>query len=209
MSSSLQSNTFAGKPADSKANIHPLIRDRWSPRAFSDQSVSVSDLETLLEAARWAPSSMNYQPWRFIVARKEDGAAFEKVLSVLVEQNQVWARHAPVLMLAVAKTTWDNGLVNQWAFHDVGLALGTLTVQATALELHVHMMAGFDADKAQQVFGIPQDYRAITALAVGYQGDSANLPEQLQKREAAPRARKPLQEIAFGEAWNQPVSLLD
>jgi nitroreductase len=203
------SKTSLSKPADSPADLHPFVRDRWSPRAFSDQSVSVSDLHTLLEAARWAPSSTNYQPWRFIVARKEDQAAFQKILHVLVEGNQGWAKQAPVLVLAVAKKTWDNGSVNPWAFHDVGLALGTFVFQASALGLSVHMMGGFDPDQAQREFHIPEDYRAITAVAVGYPGDPATLPEKLHQREIAPRTRKPLAEIAFTDDWGRAFSSED
>ena len=194
------------KPVDTDVAIHPLIRDRWSPRAFADRPVSVEDLTILLEAARWAPSSSNLQPWRFLVGRREDRAAFEKVLSVLVEFNQNWARNAPVLLLAVAKTTAQDGTTpNKWAAHDVGLALSNLAIQATALDLHVHYMAGFDGEKARQVFGFSHEYDAITAGAIGYVGDPDTLPDKLRERELAPRKRKPLSEIAFGGNWGEPL----
>jgi nitroreductase len=146
------------------------------------------------------------QPWRFIVARKEDKAAFERVLSVLVEFNQAWARNAPVLLLAVAKITAQDGTTpNRWAVHDVGLALSNLAVQATALDLHVHYMAGFEAEKARQVFGFSSEYEAVTAGAIGYVGEPDTLPEKLRERELAPRTRKPLSEIAFGGSWGEPL----
>lgn len=194
------------KPAVSDSNLHPLIRNRWSPRAFSDREVSPEDLKTMLEAARWAPSASNEQPWRFIVARKQDSEAFAKVLSVLVEANQVWAKNAAVLMIAVAKKTSSSSQKpNGHAWHDVGLALGTLVLQAGALGLHVHMMAGFDAAKARQVFHIPGDFDATTAIAVGYLGNHAALPDKLRERELAARSRKALDEIAFGDAWGKPL----
>jgi nitroreductase len=193
------------KPADTNANLHPLVRERWSPRAFQAKSVTLEDLRSLLEAARWAPSSSNEQPWRFIVARKEDSGQFQKVLSTLVEFNQGWAKHAPVLILAVAKKTSSNGSENRWAKHDVGLALGSLVFQAMALGLHVHMMAGLSAEKAQEVFHIPDDYETVTAIAVGYAGDPNTLSEKLRERELGARVRKPLSEIAFSGDWNQPA----
>lgn len=193
------------KPADTKANLHPLVLERWSPRAFQDKPVPREDLRALLEAARWAPSSSNEQPWRFIVATREDHENFEKVLSTLVEFNQAWAKNAPVLMLAVAKKTSSKGGENLWAKHDVGLSLGSLVFQAAALGLHVHMMAGLNPEKAREVFHIPGDYEAVTAVAVGYAGDPNTLAETLRERELAPRSRKPLAEIAFAGDWNQPA----
>jgi nitroreductase len=184
------------------------VRDRWSPRAFSERSVSVDDLALLLEAARWAPSSSNEQPWRFIVARKEDADSFAKIHSVLVESNQTWTKHAAVLMLAIAKKTFGaTGNPNLWARHDVGLALGSLTLQASALGIFVHPMAGFDPEKARSVFHIPDDFEPVTAVAIGYPGDPNALPEKLKTRELAPRTRKPLQEIAFGGNWGEALEL--
>src|SRR6185312_10835149 len=200
--------TFS-KPAESKSNLHPHIRERWSPRSFRDAPVSLEDVKTLLEAARWAPSSSNEQPWRFIVGRKEDQETFAKVLRVLVESNQVWAKNAPVLLLAVAKKTNSKGLENRWARHDVGLALGSLVFQATALGLHVHMMAGFNPDKAREIFHIPDDYDVTTAAAVGYLGDPNALPEKLKARELAARTRKPIEEIAFTSDWGHPAFTSD
>ncbi len=201
--------TTLSKPAESKSNLHSLIRERWSPRSFRDASVSLEDVRTMLEAARWAPSSSNEQPWRFIVGRREDKETFAKVLSVLVESNQVWAKNAPVLLLAVAKKTSSKGAENRWARHDVGLALGSLVFQAMALGLRVHMMAGFNADKAREVFHIPDDYEATTAAAIGYLGDPNALPEKLKDRELTARTRKPIEEIAFTSDWGHPAFTSD
>lgn len=196
------------KAADSKLNLHPYVRNRWSPRAFSEQSVSLDDLALLLEAARWAPSCANEQPWRFIVARKEDADSFAKILSVLDEGNQIWTKYAPVLMLTNAKRTFGaTGKPNRWAPHDAGLALGSLTLQASALGIFVHPMAGFDADKARSVFQIPDDFEPMAAVAIGYLGDPNTLTEKLKARELAPRTRKPIDEIAFGGDWSEPLKL--
>jgi nitroreductase len=196
------------KSADTQLELHPFVRDRWSPRAFSGRSISVEDLARLLEAARWAPSCSNEQPWRFIVARKEDAATFAKILSVLDESNQIWTRHAPVLMLAVAKRTFSaTGKPNRWGPHDVGLALGSLTLQASAMGIFVHPMAGFDPDKARSVFHIPEDFEPMTGVAIGYLGDPNTLPEKLKARELAPRTRKSMNEIVFGGDWGESLKL--
>jgi nitroreductase len=194
------------KSADTQLKLHPFIRDRWSPRAYSEKSVSSGDLEILLEAARWAPSCSNEQPWRFIVARKEDQEGFAKILSVLDEGNQIWTKHAPVLMLTVIKKTFgQTGTPNRWAPHDAGLALGSLMTQASSMGLYVHPMAGYDPDKARTTFQIPDDFEPMTAVALGYLGDPNTLPEKLRLRELAPRTRKPLGEIAFGTVWGQSL----
>jgi nitroreductase len=205
MAASNPSFTAPSKPADSQADLHPHIRERWSPRSFRNASVSLKDVRTLLEAARWAPSSSNEQPWRFIIGRKEDKDTFSKLLSVLNDSNQVWAKSASLLLLAVAKKTNSKGVENRWARHDVGLALGSLVFQAMELGLHVHMMAGFNPDKAREVFHIPEDYDPTTAIAVGYAGDPNALPERLKERELAPRQRKPIEEIAFTSDWGNPA----
>ncbi|MBC5995023.1 nitroreductase family protein [Pontibacter cellulosilyticus] len=191
-------------PTENKISIHNLIEKRWSPRAFSDTTVEQEQLETLFEAARWAPSAMNEQPWRFIYATKEDAEAYERLLSCLVEANQVWAKNAPVLFLSVAKTTYDfNGNANKHAWHDVGMATANLVLQATELDLHVHLMGGFSADTAREVLGIPEGFEPVSMGAVGYVGDPETLPEQLKTRELAPRQRKPLSQIAFNGNWEQ------
>jgi nitroreductase len=189
--------------------IHEIIRSRWSPRAFDARPVEQEKLLSLLEAARWAPSSYNYQPWSFIVATKDDPTEYSRLLSTLVEFNQGWAKNAPVLILAVARLRADDGKTNKHAFHDVGLAIENLVIQATALDLVVHQIAGFNADGARELYQIPEDYEAVTALTVGYQGDPQSLPDGLRERELAPRVRKPLKEFVFTGQWGSVSPLLN
>jgi nitroreductase len=194
------------KIADTLPGVHDLIRRRWSPRAFSSREISHDDLKILLDAARWAASSSNEQPWRFLVGRKSDEKAHSQMLNVLVPANQGWAKNAPVLILMAAKKTFSqNNATNRYAMHDTGAALAHLFLQATALGLHAHGMAGLDPDKARTAFGIPDDYEVAAAVALGYLGALEELPEGLQARELAARTRKPLSEIAFGSHWNRAL----
>ncbi|HZC68989.1 MAG TPA: nitroreductase family protein [Nitrospirales bacterium] len=192
------------KPAETQYPIHDLLKRRWSPRAFSDRLVEPATMRSLLEAARWAPSSSNEQPWSFIVATKQDPAEYARLLSCLVEGNIQWAQHAPVLMVSVAKLSFEeNGKPNRHAFYDVGQAVANLIVQATALGLVVHQMAGFHPDKVRELFGVPEQYEPVAAIALGYPGDPQSLPERLRNRELAPRERKPLTEFVFSGRWGQ------
>jgi len=189
-------------PAPSDFPVHELIRNRWSPRAFADNFVPPDVLRSLFEAARWAPSSNNEQPWAYIVATRDDHANFEKMLSVLVSFNANWAKGAPVLALAVAELAFaKNNAPNRNAQYDTGAATALLSVEATARGLFVHQMAGFDPEKARQVFGIPVGWEAIAAIAIGYPGDPASLPQPLKDRERAPRTRKPLAEFVMSGNW--------
>jgi nitroreductase len=195
--------------ADTDHPIHELLRRRWSPRAFADRPVEPEKLRSLLEAARWAPSCYNAQPWRFIVATRDKPTEYERLLGCLIEFNQGWARQAPVLMLTVAQMRFEhNGKDNVHAWHDVGLATANLLVQATALGLYAHAMAGFDANQARARFNIPAGYEPVAAIAIGYLGDPATLPEELGKREHAPRQRKPLSEWVFSGKWGQTAPLI-
>jgi nitroreductase len=189
--------------------IHDLLAKRWSPLAFADRPVPVDVLRRLLEAARWAPSSYNEQPWAFIVATKDKPDEFQRLLGCLVPGNQTWAKAAPVLMLTVARHNFTkNQKPNRHWFHDVGLAMGNLSAQATAEGLLVHQMAGIEVDKARAEYGIPQDWEAVAGAAIGYHGDPQQLPEQLQAREKAERTRKPLREFVFAGKWGAPSSLV-
>ena len=190
------------KPAPNDFPVHELIRERWSPRAFADKPVPQGVLRSIFEAARWAPSSNNEQPWAYLVATCDDNENFEKMLSVLVEFNANWAKGAPVLAIAVAELAFaKNNAPNRNAQYDTGAASALLSVEATAQELAVHQMAGFDPAKARQVFGIPAGWEAIAALAIGYPGDPASLPQPLKDRELAPRTRKPIAEFVMAGQW--------
>jgi nitroreductase len=197
-----------GKDPDTVPGVHDLLRKRWSPRAFSERIVTNEDLKSLLEAARWSFSSYNEQPWRFIIARKSDGADFERMVNLLVPFTQAWAKSAPVLMITLAKRTFShNGSPNLHALHDAGAALALLAVQATAIGLHIHGMAGFDRERARQELGVPDGYEVVAAVAIGYLGSPDTLPNDLKERELAARQRKPLSELAFEGHWNRPLSL--
>lgn len=188
--------------------VHDPLRRRWSPRAFSDQSVEPEKLLSLFEAARWAASSFNEQPWYFIVTRKEEPSEFGKMLSCLVENNVTWAKNAPVLMLSVAQLNFaKNGKPNRHAFHDVGMAVANLIIQATTMGLFVHQMAGFSVDKARDLYGIPEGYEPVAAIALGYPGSPDSLSEPLKQRELAPRERKSQDEFVFSGVWGRKTTL--
>ncbi len=193
------------KPARADYEIHELIRERWSPRAFSEKPIEERALRSLLEAARWAPSSFNEQPWRFIVARREDEREFARLLSCLSEGNQRWARHAAVLLLSVASTVFArNGKPNRHAFHDVGLAAAHLALQATALGIAVHPMAGFSCERARELYRIPEGFEPVAAIAAGYPGEPADLPDDLRELELRERSRRPQPEFVFHGVWGEP-----
>jgi len=190
------------KPAAIDHPIEELIRRRWSPRAFSAQPVEAEKLQSLLEAARWAPSSFNEQPWSYLVTTKEQSEEYAQMLSCLAEKNQQWARLAPVLMVSVAKLNFDKtGKPNRHAFHDVGLATGTMLVQATALGLFVHQMAGFSVERVREIYGIPEGFEPVAAIAIGYPADASVLPEAFREQEVGPRRRKPISDFVFARKW--------
>jgi nitroreductase len=194
------------KPADTQHPIHDLIKRRWSPRAFSDQQIEAEKLHMLLEAARWAPSSNNEQPWRFIVANKDHETEWNRLLACLVEGNRKWAYRAPVLILSVASLNFqDDSTPNRHALHDTGMAVENLVLQATALGLATHQMAGFDVEKARADLKIPSGYEPVAMIAVGYPGDLAFLPDRLRERELQPRSRQPISEWTFSGQWGDPL----
>ena len=179
--------------------MHPLLSSRLSPRAFADQPVDPQVQDRLFEAARWAPSCFNEQPWRFVVAdRFADPAGHAAVVELLTGWNKAWAPAAAVLVVAGYATTFArNGNPNEWAAHDLGLAVAQLTLQATAEGLVVHQMGGIVRDQAHAALGFPDDVVVLTAIAIGHPGDPASLPENLQQAEAAPRVRKEQAETVF------------
>lgn len=189
--------------------LHELIEKRYSPRAFSGEPVEEEKIISLLEAARWSPSSMNEQPWRFIVGVKGKGETFNKIYDAIFELNQVWAQNAPVLILAVAKEFNDrNKQNNRYAEYDLGQAIAHLTLQATSLNLYLHQMGGFNSDKARKLFNIPEGYTPMSVIAVGYLGNIDTLPEQLKFREKAKRNRKELSELVFDESFGHTSKLI-
>ncbi len=196
---------MSAKKAASDYPLHDLIADRWSPRAFSSRAVEPEKLRSLFEAARWAASCFGDQPWSFLAACASDQANFEKLASCLMPGN-AWAKQAPVLVLSSAAANFGhNGQPNRFGGHDVGLAVGNLSLHAMWLGIYVHQMGGFDAAKARELFEIPENHAPMAMIAIGYPGDPATLTEELQKREAAPRQRKPQAQFVFGAKWGEPA----
>jgi nitroreductase len=190
--------------------IHYLLRRRWSPRAFSGEEVTKETLLSLFEAARWAPSCFNEQPWSFIVATKNEPEEYQRLLGCLVEFNQSWAKTAPVLMISVAKLSFDqSGGANRHAFHDVGLAVENMIIEAMDKGVFVHQMAGFSPEKARETYGIPATHEPVAAIALGYAGDPEVLEnEKARSGESAGRTRKSLASFVFGGKWDKPSGVV-
>ena len=196
--------TLKHGPADS--GVEDIILKRWSPRSFADKPVSSEDLTKIFTAAAWAASSSNEQPWRFFVGKKGD-ATYTRIFDALVEFNQLWAKTAPVLILSVGKKTFTkDGKPNAYALHDTGAASANMVLEAIALGLHTHGMAGFDQDKMRANLEIPKAFEIGAVWALGYLGDPEALPGSMKEMELAPRTRNPLSEFVF-EAWQQPAKL--
>jgi len=178
------------------------IKERYSPRAFDSREIEQEKIDALFEAARWAPSSYNGQPWRFIYATKENSELWNKLFDALVEFNQTWVKNAPMIIMAVARKTYEH---NQQAYahnwHDVGLAVGNMMNQATEMGLYMHQMGGFDFEKAAKNVNLPDELEPVSMIAVGYKGEISVLPEDFQKMENQPRTRKALDEIVFTNAF--------
>ncbi|MFQ5745502.1 MAG: nitroreductase family protein [Acidobacteriota bacterium] len=192
------------KPTENTYPVNELIKRRWSPRAFADRPVERGKLYSLFEAARWAASSFNEQPWSFLVATKAESTRYVRLLDCLVEGNREWAKNAPLLMLSVARLDFErNGKPNRHAYHDVGLAMANLIFQATDCGLFAHQMAGFDVDRARESLEIPDGYDPVAMVALGYPGDVGTLPESLEQRERAPRTRKALADFVFSGTWRE------
>jgi nitroreductase len=190
----------------STEGVLPVILERWSPRAFADRDVSPADLKTIFEAARWAPSSYNEQPWRFFVGHR-NSETYKKIFDTLVPFNQGWAGTAAVLILGVAKTRFGhNDSPNNYVLHDLGAANGFMTLQAAAMGIATHQMAGFDQAKAREAFDIPEAYAIGSVMAIGYHGDLSSLEEPYQAQEQSPRSRKPLSEMVLS-SWDHPAEL--
>lgn len=197
------------KIADADHDIHELFRTRWSPRAFADRPVERKKLQRMFEAARWTMSSYNEQPWRYVVARKQDPEVYQNVLQCLTEGNQEWAHLAPVLMLSFYKTRFSrNDRPNRCAKHDLGAASAALTFQARDMGLYVHQMGGIQKEKARATFGVPDVFEPMAGVAVGYLGDPSRLPEHRRDAERSPRSRQPLSEFVFEETWGQSAEIV-
>lgn len=192
-------------PAKTEFDIHPLLSNRYSPRAFLDKPIDRAVLLRIFEAARWSPSCNNDQEWFFIVGIRNEGPDFDRIVSVLKPGNQVWASKAAVLALVCGRTAFSGGATpNKWHAYDCGQSAAHLTFQATAEGVSVHQMAGFDPEKAAAEFSIPEGFVPLTAIAMGYAGDASLLPPNLAQRETSPRTRRPQKEFVFGGTWGKP-----
>ena len=192
------------KIAATDAPVIELMRKRWSPRAFDPAPIPRETLRSLFEAARWAPSSNNAQPWRYIVSESEEARA--RAAGVLTGRNPLWAPNAPVIVCVAAQTTFADGTPNRHAWYDTGQATALLTVQATSMGVFVHQMAGFDAAKARALFALPEHVDPIAMMALGRPGDASQLPDPLREREASPRVRRKQGEFVFSAVWGRPWS---
>lgn len=194
------------KTAQSEFPILDVVASRWSPRAFAPTSIDAADVHALFEAARWAASSFNEQPWSFIVVRRDDEGAFARALGCLTPRNALWAGRAGALVFSVARATFSrNDKPNRHAWYDVGQAVANLALQATALGLAVHQMAGFSADATREAFGVPDGWEPVSAIAVGYPGRVDDLDESFRESELAPRSRKPQVDFVFDGRWGEPA----
>lgn len=194
---------------DARHYIRNLLQRRRSPRAFSSRPISLEDLQTILEAARWAPSSANEQPWRYMVARHEDKPEHDKMVSLLAEGNRIWANRAPVLILTMARRHFEKYKTgNLHALHDVGLASACMMLQALDLDIYMRQMGGFDMQRSIEAYAIPPDYEPVSIIALGYPGHPAQLPDHLAQREQQPRSRRPLSEIVFSGRFGTSANWL-
>jgi nitroreductase len=192
--------------------VHPLLAGRRSLRALDPAPLEDAETAALLEAARWAPSAMNAQPWRFLVGRVgDDGpdATHRALEAALAGGNRAWAHRAPLLIAAAVRTVEADGRARTYGPYELGLAVANLSLQAEALGLVTHQMGGFDAAAVAESLGVPDDYAVLVVLAVGRPGDPAQLPEWAQQRESAPRERLPLGEIAYADAWGSAARFDD
>lgn len=194
------------KPADNNYPINHLLEQRWSPRAFREKMVEKEKILSILEAARWAPSAMNEQPWRFIVGVKGDGT-WDKIFDALVEWNQQWAGKAPVLILNLAKRTYTyKGRPNNTYAYDTGQAVAMMVTEAVNQGLFAHQMGGFSAEKAAELFDIPDDFQPISVTAIGHYGNVEELPIDMQKSEIEERKRRSLNDTVFSSKFGEPYS---
>lgn len=195
------------KKATAVEGVLPVLLNRWSPRSFSSRDVATADLRKVFEAARWAASAYNEQPWRYLVGTR-NSPTYEKIFSTLIGFNKSWAGSAPVLILGVTSTKFShNGTENTYAIHDLGAASSYLTLEAAELGLTTHQMAGFDHEAVRKAFNIPADYAFGSVIALGYQGEPSALGnEQMIAMEVEPRERKPQSEFVLS-AWGEPAQL--
>ena len=198
---------FSHKYADTRYPVMSEIAERWSPYLFAPRDVETDKLRACLEAARWSASSYNEQPWRFIVATRDNPEQFAKALDCLLEANQAWAKNVGVLILTAYSTNFSrNNQPNRVALHDLGLAAANLSTQAVHLGLFVHQMAGVNLAKVRQSYQVPDGFEIGTAIAIGYAAPTDD--SELGARDKGTRSRKPFEDFVFSDKWGQPASIL-
>lgn len=195
------------KLAKTSVKINPLLARRWSPRAFLDEQISDELILKMLEAARWAPSASNIQPWQFFVGKKTDGS-YQKIFETLVEFNQMWAKFASVLILICGNKTGKGGAANETFQYDVGQAVAHLSIQAMSENIYVHQMSGFSKDKAKELFQLPDQIEPLSVVAMGYLGNPDILHSRMQVSEKAGRERKSLNDFVFQNKFGEVSDLL-
>ncbi|MDE1154191.1 MAG: nitroreductase family protein [Acidobacteriaceae bacterium] len=198
------------KHAPAELGLNELLAQRWSPRSYADKLVSDSDLKTILTAAGWAASSMNEQPWRFLVGRRGHDT-YDKIFDTLMPGNQAWVSTVPLLIATIARKTFtprgdEEAKPNGWAMHDVGAASANMCLQAISLGIHTHGMAGFNREQLRANFNIPEGYEVCAVWAMGYLGSPEVLPEHYKAMETSARTRKPLSEYVFTH-WEEAAKL--
>jgi nitroreductase len=201
---STPTTTLPTKYAETDVPVLEPIQHRWSPRAFSPQPVEPDKLRRVFEAARWAPSSRNEQPWRFIVGVKGEGETYDRIFRSLNEWNQKWNLHTPVLILVASQTHFHhNGAENEYNLYDTGAATGYMALQATHEGLFTHQMAGIHPNEARRLLNIPAGFEARVIVSLGYRAEPDHLPEDYRKSEHAARTRKSIGEVVFGGTWGE------
>jgi nitroreductase len=186
--------------------VHELITKRWSPVSFSSKPVEEFKLKAIIEAARYAPSSNNEQPWLFIITTRDDKEQFNEVINILVEGNRIWAKDAYAIIFSLARMKHVyKERPNRYAFHDTGMAVSNMLLQATSMGIYLHQMAGFSIEKAKEYFKLDEGIEPVAAIALGYLGDGTNLPEDLYARDRNKRSRKDISEYAFRNNVGNPA----
>jgi len=189
-----------------KELILEIIQERWSPYAFSPAKVEDFKLKAMFEAAGYAPSCNNEQPWLFVMTTREEAEVFNDYIGFMADGNKVWAKNAYAIAISMARTKFShNGNPNRWAFHDTGMAVTNLLLQAQALDVHVHQMGGYSIEKVKDYFKLNNDIEPIAMMAIGYLGDGSNLAPEILKRDEKRRPRKSVHEIVFKNTLSKPA----
>ena len=189
-----------------KELILEIIQERWSPYAFSSAPVEEFKLKAMFEAAGYAPSCNNEQPWQFVYATQEEKKVFDDYTGFLNDTNHIWAKNAYALVISMARTKFSyGGKPNRWAFHDTGMAVSNLLMQALSLDVYVHQMGGYSIEKVKEYFNLGDDIEPVAMMAVGYLGDGTDLIPELLKRDETRRPRKPITEFVFKNSLTDPA----